>query len=58
MNNARKKHDDAINEFDTDATFEDDVDKYDYLMARMKEHHGDCPYGFYQVRSTHFKPRT
>lgn len=42
------KHDDVINEFATDETFEDDIDKFDYLMARMKEHHGDCPYGFYQ----------
>jgi len=43
------KHDDMIiDEFETEDAFEDEVTKYDYLMGQMADHHGDCPYGFYQ----------
>ena len=45
-----------IDEFETEDAFEDEVTKYDYLMGQMADHHGDCPYGFYQVKtkSTNF----
>ena len=38
-----------IDEFETEDAFEDEITKYDYLMGQMADHHGDCPYGFYQV---------
>ena len=38
-----------IDEFETEDAFEDEITKYDYLMGQMADHHGDCPYGFFQV---------
>ena len=56
-----EKHDDDISEFETDDTFDEPMEKFDYLLNQMKEHHGDCPYGFYQVnfriRWTHWLNR-
>ena len=36
-------------EFETEATFGDNLDKVNHLFKSMKEYNGDCPYGFYQV---------